>query len=105
MKLQVLVLSAATVCACHTTKPPSQTPPRIESILMAREGGWFATHPKAVVVIDGRIVEWTEWTALKPEAIVRQYVEEPAQAVARYGPLAADGALVVVTKAASSKAP
>lgn len=105
MKLQLFVLSAAAVCACHRAKPPAQAPARIESILMAREGGWFATHPKAVVVIDGQLSEWTAWHALKPEAIAREYVEEPAQAVAHYGPRAADGALVVVTKAAPPKAP
>ena len=109
MKLQVVLLCAAASYGCHATKPrtPTQeTPaPRVESLLMAREGGWFASHPKAVVVIDGQIAEWTVWRSLAPDAMARQYVVEPAQALARYGPRAAGGALVVVTKAATSKAP
>ena len=72
---------------------------------MAREGDWFASHPRSVVVIDGQISEWTVWQALKSDASARLYVVEPAQALARYGPRAADGALVVVTKAAASKTP
>lgn len=72
---------------------------------MAREGDWFASHLGPVVVIDGQISEWTVWQALKSDASARLYVVEPAQALARYGPRAADGALVVVTKAAASKTP
>ena len=109
MNLRIILLCAAAGCTSPTAKSATPTPQtplvRPESLLMAREGDWFAGHPKAVVVIDGQIAEWTVWRALKPDAIARQVVLEPAEALASYGPRAAGGALVVVTKEAMAKAP
>jgi len=109
MKLGIVLLCAAAGCTSRAVKPPTPAPitplVRPESLLMAREGDWFSAHPKAVVVIDGQIAEWTVWRALKPDAIARQVVLEPADALARYGPRAAGGALEVITKEAMSRAP